>query len=72
MNQGSYEHETCIKRQLIPYNFGAYQYLKIEVGTKVASFLKSAHSYYEHLSAVFGDTQVLLTMGYSSNHTSLL
>ena len=43
MNPGSYEYETCRRRQLIPYNFNAYQYLKIEVLTKVALFLKSAH-----------------------------
>ena len=43
MNPGSYEHETCSKKQLIPYSFRAYQYLKIELWTKVAPFLKSAH-----------------------------
>ena len=43
MNPGSSEHETRSKRQLKPYNFRAYQYLKIEVWTKVAPFLKSAH-----------------------------
>ena len=43
MNPGSYEHEICIKRQLICYNFRAYQYLKSEVGTKVPPFLKTAH-----------------------------
>ena len=47
MNQGSYEHETCSKWQLIPYNFSAYQYLKIEVWTKVAPFLKSAYKYFD-------------------------
>ena len=44
MNPRSYEHETNIKLQLIPYNFSAYQYLKIDLWTKVAPFLKSAHS----------------------------
>ena len=43
MNPGSYEHETCTKRQLISYIFKGYQYLKIEVWTKVPPFLKSAH-----------------------------
>ena len=45
MNPGSYEHETCSKWQLIPYNFSTYQYLKIKVWTKVTPFLKSAHVY---------------------------
>ena len=48
MNPGSYEHETCSKRQLIPYSFRAYQYLKIEVWTKVAPFLKAAHIWQLH------------------------
>ena len=40
----------CIKRQLIPYNFRAYQYLKIEVRSKVAPFLKSAHNLFNYFS----------------------
>ena len=43
VNTGSYEHETCSKAQLIPYNFSAYQCLKFEVWTEVAPFLKSTH-----------------------------
>ena len=37
-----YDHEVYSKWQLIPYNFCAYQYLKIEARTKVTShFLRS-------------------------------
>ena len=36
---------ACSKRPLIPYNYRAYEYRKIEVGTKVPPFLKSAHIY---------------------------
>ena len=43
MNPGSYEHEKCSKWQLIPYIVSAYQYLKIEVWTNKALFLKSTH-----------------------------
>ena len=35
--------KTYSIRQLIPYNFRAYQDLKIEVWAKVTTFLKSAH-----------------------------
>ena len=31
MNPGSFEREICIKRQLIPYSFRAYQYLRLEL-----------------------------------------
>ena len=43
MNPGSFEHETCSKTQLIPYIFREYQYLKMEVWTKVAPFHKSTY-----------------------------
>ena len=45
VNPGSYEHETCTRKQLIPYSYRVYQHLKDEIWTKVASFLKSACKY---------------------------
>ena len=48
MNPGINEHEKCTKGQLIPYDVRTFQYHKIEVGSKVAPFLKSAHILFRH------------------------
>ena len=49
MNPGSYEHGTCSESQLIPYNFRAYKYLKIEVWTKVVPYSQIGSQFVEKL-----------------------
>ena len=62
MNPGSYQHEQCSRKPLIPYSFRVYQYFKIEVCTKVTPLFKYTHNW--------GSTHLWMGYGYILQHSS--